>query len=235
MLRAVTRQQIRELLENSYFGLDNYVLEFGGDTSDLTFRAQFRADPSFEFIAKQLNFKYFQTIETPGERFISADEFRFEHFDHVIGHMTQWLDRVKQEVVSAIADGGDLLDLRVQFEQRMATVEESLNGCFSKIEAEAIGTSLSALIEAHGHHSDQTADLPPSAELTSKALHDLNEAIYAVNRGTWYRMACGRLVAVVKTVSRSNGERASALEATRKFLLEAMEPGLSSNQLVGDP
>jgi hypothetical protein len=59
-----------------------------------------------------------------------------------------------------------------------------------------------------------------SIAVLTKAIDDLKDAAKLVNRGTWYRMSSGRLIAGLKSLATSKEAREFALEAAKKFLLE---------------
>lgn len=203
MLRAVTRQQILEVIEASYFGSENYLLQFGEGSSEIAFHVKFLPDNRFEFTAERLNATHFQTRESPGERFLAADEIRFEGFDNVVSHLRRWLDRIKQEVFAANPFSREVLDLRAQLEERLASLGEELNGFFTKAEAADLVERLATFENRLRSLAEQNADLNQAVETLSKVLTDLNEAAQSVNRGTWYRMAGGRLLGGLKTLSKS--------------------------------
>ena len=126
MLRAVTRQRILEIVEESYFGSENYLLQFGEGSSGLAFQVKFLPDTRFEFKAERLNTTLFQTTESPGERFLAADESRFEGFDHVTSKLRNWIERIKQEVFAANPFSREVLELRAQLDERLASIGEEL-------------------------------------------------------------------------------------------------------------
>jgi hypothetical protein len=220
MLRAVTRLQISELVEESYFGLENYVLQFGDGVTDVAFNIKFLPDTRFEFVAERINGNIFQTTESPGERFLAADEIRLEGFDNVTGRLRRWLERVKQEVFASNPFSREVLELRTQLDERLASLGEELTGFFTKSEAADLVERLATFEARLRSLSDQNADLHQAVETLSRVLSDLNEAAQSVNRGTWYRMAGGRLLGGLKALSKSKEAREFALEAAKKFLLE---------------
>lgn len=220
MLRAVTRLEVVEIVENSYFGSENFSLQFGEDSSDVAFYVRFLADPRFDFKAERLVGEHFRLIETPGEKFLAADQVDIEGFNRVLVRLNRWLDRVRQEIVAANPFSREILDLRTQLDQRLASMGEELAGFFTREEAAELAARLSQFEGRLRELSGENAELLQALESLSKTVSDLKDATQSINRGTWFRMAGGRLLGGLKTLSKNKEAREFALEAAKKFLLE---------------
>lgn len=220
MLRAVTRQQVLNLIEASYFGLENYLVQFGEGTSGIAFYVRFISDPRFDFKVERVVGSHFAITEAPGERFLAADEIRTEGFDNVLSFLLRWLGRVHQEVVAANPFSREILELRAQLDQRLASLGDELGGFFTRSEAASLSDRLSHFEQQLRDMAAKNSDLLQAVEVLSKTLADLKEATQSIDRGTWFRMAGGRLLGGLKTLSKSKEAREFALEAAKKFLLE---------------
>jgi hypothetical protein len=220
MLRAITRQQVAEIIESSYFGYENYSVQFGEVGSDMAFHVRFISDPRFTFTVKRITAMHFETTEVPGVKFLAADVLGFEGFDSVFGRLTRWLDRVHQEVVAANPFSREILELRAQLDKRLASLDEELSEFFTKSEAEELSARLSEFEQRLQDLAGENADLVQAVEGLKVTIADLKDATQSINRGMWFRMAGGRLLGGLKSLSKSKEAREFALEAAKKFLLE---------------
>jgi tetratricopeptide (TPR) repeat protein len=220
LLRAITRQQIIEAIEGSYFGSENYALQFGEGESNLAFSVRFLPDSRFNFLVSRVGSSHFQTIESPGDKFIDPETFHFDAFTKATNRLAPWLGKVKEEVLAANPFSKEVLELRAQLDERLASLGEELEGFFSKEEAMELTSRLAVFEERLRTLSEKNADLNQAVQNLSKVIADLNEATNSINRGTWYRMAGGRLLGGMKVLSKSKEAREFALEAAKKFLLE---------------
>jgi hypothetical protein len=220
MLRAIARQQVAEIIESSYFGYENYSVQFGEVDSDMAFHVRFISDPRFIFTVKRITAMHFETTEVPGVKFLAADVLGFEGFDSVFGRLTRWLDRVHQEVVAANPFSREILELRAQLDKRLASLDEELSEFFTKSEAEELSARLSEFEQRLQDLAGENADLVQAVEGLKVTIADLKDATQSINRGMWFRMAGGRLLGGLKSLSKSKEAREFALEAAKKFLLE---------------
>lgn len=220
MLRAVTRQQVVEIIESSYFGNENYSVQFGEVGSDMAFHVRFISDPRFNFTVERITGTHFQTTEVPGVKFLAADAVSFEGFDSVFGRLTRWLDRVHQEVVAANPFSSEILELRAQLDKRLASLGEELLEFFTKSEAKELSARLAEFEQRIQDLAGANADLVQAVEGLKEIIADLKDATQSINRGMWFRMAGGRLLGGLKSLSKSKEAREFALEAAKKFLLE---------------
>jgi hypothetical protein len=220
MLRAATRQQVAEIIESSYFGSENYSVQFGEVGSNMAFHVRFISDPRFTFTVKLITFNHFKTIEAPGVEFLAADEENFDIFERVLGRLRGWLDRVHQEVVAANPFNREILELRAQIDQRLASLGEELSEFFTKSEAGELSARLAEFEQRLQDLAGENADLVQAVEGLKETIADLKDATQSINRGMWFRMAGGRLLGGLKSLSKSKEAREFALEAAKKFLLE---------------
>ncbi len=220
MLRAVTRQQVLEVVENSFFGSGNYSVYFGDGTSALVFQVQFLTDTDFEFDVNLINTTNFLVHESPGVRFLAGEDFRCEGFDVVLSRLINWLDRVRQEVIAANPFSREVLELRAKFDERLAGLGEELSGFFTKDEAADLSKRLSEFEQRLRDLAGSNEELQRSVDALSKTVTDLQDTTQSLNRGTWLRMAGGRLLGGMKSIAKTKEVRELALEAAKKFLLE---------------
>ena len=108
---------------------------------------------------------------------------------------------MKEELVSANPFARELVSLRKQVEERIANMEEDLDGFFTEAEASALSDRLRDLTTRLEELERKNEKLEGEVSAMAKALEDLNSATSVVNRGTWYRMASGRLLAGLKSLA----------------------------------
>jgi methyl-accepting chemotaxis protein len=220
MLRATTRRSISELIEASYFGSQNFDLTFGEASSDLAFHVTFLPDTRFAFQVERHLGGTFSSSESPGRKFLATEVSRFDGFDAAENRLLQWLERVKQEVLATNPFSREIVELRNLLNEQLANREEELGEFFTKSEAEELSARLAAFEKRLKELSENNDELTQAVVGLSKVVADLKDASQTLNRGTWYRMAGGRLLGGLKTLVKSKEARDFALEAAKKFLLE---------------
>lgn len=221
MLRAVTRQQIFDIVENSYFGSGNYSIQFPGGESEIAFKVDFLPDSRFKFSAERISAGWFKTIEAPGFKLIEAAEGMFQGFDEALVRLEGWLERVQQEVITTNPFSREIQDLKAQLEEKLAALAEETSGFFTQAEAASLVDKLSEFERRLQDLVEQNVGLEQAVATLSKTVADLKEATQLINRGTWFRMAGGRLLGGLKLLTKSKEVREFALEAAKKFLLDA--------------
>lgn len=220
MLRAITRQKIFEIVENSYFGFENYTVQFGEQNTDMAFVVRFLANKSFEFRVERWAGSHFKTTETPGEQFLAADEATFDGLDIVFEQLVRWLERIHQEIIATNPFNREIIELRAQLDERLASLGEEQAGYFTKAEAGELIERLNEFERRLNSLASENTELSGAVEILSKTIEDLKDAADSINRGTWFRMAGGRLLGGLKSLAKSKDARDFALEAAKKFLLE---------------
>lgn len=150
MLRAAARQKILGKVEESYFGLENYSVQFG-DENRLA-NIEFLGDRRFSFILSKIfssssSFEILSIEEAPGENYLTREVFKVTNFDVALDRLSKWMDRVREETISANPFAREVADLRADLEQRLVQLGEELSGFFSKSEAEQLSKRLAAFSE----------------------------------------------------------------------------------------
>lgn len=220
MLRAPARQSVISAIENSYFGTDNYSVEFLQD-GKILFIVKFIPNGSFVFqsMAKS-NSSTFPTLEIPGIEYMKAQMYLSSEFSDVVDRLHEWLERVKEEMISVNPFAREISELRDQIDKKLSSMEGELEGFFSSDEAKNMYDRL-AEFEAKLSALAKTEEaLSAAVEKLKGVVADLQSALSSVNRGTWFRMSGGRLLAWLKAVSTSKEGREFALEAAKQILLE---------------
>ena len=220
MLRAAARQQVTSVLEESYFGLANYSIQFlDADKNILIVR--FLPEMRFRFIVSRPDSDGdFQVTETPGEKFTSPESHFANSLDRVLHDIESWTKRIREEVIAANPFARELSAFKDQIEKKLADLGEEIDGFFTTAEAnelkarlDAFGTKLDELVAKSG-------DLEAVVERLRSALADLQSSVEVVDRRTWYRMSAGRLLSGLKALVTSKEARELALEAAKRLLLE---------------
>lgn len=222
MLRSAARQKILGKVEESYFGLENYSVQFGGESRLVNI--EFLGDRRFSFILSKMfsnsSFEDLSIEETPGENYLTKEAFRVSSFDAALDRLWKWMDRVREETISANPFAREVAGLRADLEQRLVQLGEELNGFFSKSEAEELSERLAAFSERLTELASKNQALEEAVNGLKRTVEDLQASVSVVNRGTWYRMSGGRLLSGLKAFATSKEVREFALDAAKKFLLE---------------
>ena len=220
MLRALNRQQVVKVLEDSYFGIDNYSIAFPQDGKNL-FRVEFIPNSLFVFAAKAPDSDgTTHCWEAPAITFTKGEIFVAKDFPSILGRLRAWSERVKEEVISANPFSRELSELKDEVDRKIAEMHEDLDGFFTKDEAEALRAKLSAFESRLSDLAEKNADLQATTESLTQTIADLQSAIGSVNRGTWFRMSASRMFTGLKAVVSSKEGREFALEAAKKLLLD---------------
>jgi uncharacterized phage infection (PIP) family protein YhgE len=219
MLRAASRQKVTEILEATFFGIDNYSIEFGGSEGRV-FRIFFIPNSSFQFRMMTNESGQVWCVESPGIRFLTAETATVPSVETGMTRINSWAKRIQEELVALNPFAKEIADLKTHVDERLANLGDQLNGFFSQDEANLLTEKLTVFSERLNTISSKNAELEEAVKVLRKTVEDLVEAASTVNRGTWYRMAGGRLLSGMKSLGKSKEAREFALEAAKKFLLE---------------
>lgn len=222
MLRAVLKQEIYDLLENTYFGLSNFDVIFKDiEKQSIVFEVKFLGDSRFKFIAKKAynNDKKFLTDEAPGLKFLTTEEYSCEDFYQIREHLKAWTERLRMELISSNPLAKEVSTLREQLEEHLADLGQEANDFFTKDEAAQLEERLTAFSARLDELAAENDSLEYRIADLKQTVSDLQGAVELLNRGTWLRMAAGRVLSGLKKMAASKGVQDFALEAAKKFLL----------------
>lgn len=220
MLRAINRQQIAEILEISYFGAENYSVDYTTH-QDAMVSIQFLSDHEFKFeLVQSSGVNSFICVEKPGVKFLAAERFGVASLSVVLHRINDWTERIREELISTNPFAREISDLRSHIDKRLADIGEDLNGFFSRDEAKVMEQRLSEFSERLSEVGSKNTELVEAINALKKTVEDIQGAVSNLNRGTWYRMTGGRLLSGMKAFAKSKEAREFALEATKKLLLE---------------
>lgn len=92
------RRKFIEVLEDSYFGADNFSVNFGdGDPSLL--EVTFLPNTDFGFEVTHHGVATVFTLEAPGEKFLTQEQFSTNGIDFAVNRLCRWIQRVHEEVI----------------------------------------------------------------------------------------------------------------------------------------
>lgn len=222
MLRAVLKQEIYDLLENTYFGLSNFDVIFKDiEKQSIVFEVKFLGDSRFKFIAKKAynNDKKFLTDEAPGLKFLTTEEYSCEDFYQIREHLKAWTERLRMELISSNPLAKEVSTLREQLEEHLADLGQEANDFFTKDEAAQLEERLTAFSARLDELAAENDSLEYRIADLKQTVSDLQGAVELLNRGTWLRMAAGRVLSGLKKMAASKGVQDFALEAAKKLLL----------------
>lgn len=219
MLRAISRQEVIDTVENSFLGRENYAISFGQADTHVVFQITFLANTQFSFTARRTGGMSYKTFEAPSENYLTMEEYESRSLPVVLQRLSGWLQRVREEVISINPFAKEVAELRERLDERLASLGEDLSGFFTKEEAQDLRNSLDLLTSRMNDLASRNESLAATLETLLKTISDLQETINTLNRGTWFRMAGGRLLTALKAIALSKEARDFALEAAKKFLL----------------
>jgi hypothetical protein len=221
MLRTSTRQEIADLLDSSYFGGANFNVVVGS-SDNAYFSIWFIPNTSFSFHCMKYQSPVwpFQLACSPGTNVLQDERSNFAAIDQLLKEIVPWTERVKEEVVAANPLARDVQRFRQEVETRLNELGSELESFFTKEEAERLNEKLNSLAQKMTVLADENAAFRTSIQGMSETITHLQGALEAVNKGTWFRMATGKLTSWTKAVFASKEAREFALEAAKKLLLE---------------
>jgi hypothetical protein len=222
MLRAVLKQEIYDLIENTYFGLSNFDVIFKDiGKQSIIFEVKFLGDSRFKFIAKKEynNDKKFLTDEAPGLKFLTTEEYSCEDFYQISKRLKAWTERLRMELISSNPLAKEVSTLREQLEEHLADLGQEANDFFTKEEAAELEERLTAFSARLDELAAENDSLKDSVAGLKQTVSDLQDGVELLNRGTWLRMAAGRVLSGLKKMAASKGVQDFALEAAKKLLL----------------
>jgi DNA repair exonuclease SbcCD ATPase subunit len=219
MLRANTRKLVNDTLEESYFGVDNFDVQFGA-TAPSVLKITFLPEPVFELsVSINATGDRFWVKEVPGVRLLTAETFNTGDFEQVVDRIGLWVARIKEDILARNPFAKEIQELRASITERLDKGEEDLEGYFTSIEAAALSERLKTLAATVERLAESNAELEGAVEALTSTVAELQEAATTVNRGTWYRMTSGRLLSGLKKFAKAKEVREFALEAAKQLLL----------------
>ncbi len=220
MLRAVTRQRLLQVVEDSFFGAQNFDVVFRTEGRAIV-EIQFLPQRQFQFLVSPPNdHGRYKVVEAPGHKFTTPESQFTSDFDVVLEWLDQWMVRVREEVVASNPFARELSTFRQQVEARLEGMGDELNTFFTNEEAADLDVKLQAFAKKIDDLVKDNEELSEAVSNLRNTVADLQESMQVVDKGTWYRMSAGRMLSALKAVMTSKEARTLALEAARKFLLE---------------
>ena len=229
MLRAVVKQEIYDLLENTYFGLSNFDVAFNDERKSIKtekesfviFEVRFIGDSRFKFVAEKNNsfLKTLSTRESPSLKFITSEKFECKDIEQLCHRLKDWTERLHEELVAYNPLAKEVSALREQLEEHLAGLGQEANDFFTKDEAAQLEERLSAFSARLDKLAVENDALKDCVAGLKQTVSDLQGAVELLNRGTWLRMAAGRVLSGLKKMAASKGVQDFAIEAAKKLLL----------------
>jgi hypothetical protein len=218
MLRAHARQKFIDTLERSYFGIDNFTIEFGDGQPDLV---HIRFLPNLEFIFATFaqDGNQIISVEAPGLNYLIEEQFTSSGIEMCVARLQKWLDRVHEETISTNPFAREISTLRSEIDKKLSSLGQELQDFFTRAEAESLKAQLDAFGERLNSLSGENEGLQETIKEMAATIADLKSATEVVNKGTWLRMSSGRLLTGLKSFAKSKEVREFALDAAKQFLL----------------
>jgi hypothetical protein len=221
MLRSSSKQMVNKLLDESYFGLSNFEVEFGNGDQ---FWLKLNFIPRGEFhlkIQKYAATQYpFQITEAPGRKFLTPETSLESDFENCLRKIPGWILRIKEEVIDANPVSRELENIRKQLEERINILAEGQEDFFTVVEADQLKEKLRQFAEKLDSVSKTNDELRDAVKIQKNRIDELIGATEVVNKGTWLRMAGSRFLSTAKAVIGSKEGREFALETAKQVLLE---------------
>jgi len=218
------------ILEASYFGYDNFAVSFG-DGNKVEILISFIPDSRFYFHIRKpkesansfvgiISADYVTCIECPGEKYLTPDDVLVDSLETAFERVKGWVQRVKEEVIATNPFSKEIADLKKTLDERLDQFSDQLADFFSQAEADELAQKLDKFEQRLKEMAGQNEELKQTVEQLSQTIADLKDAANSVNRGTWWRMAGGRLLTGFKGLAKSKEVRDFALEVAKKIMLE---------------
>jgi hypothetical protein len=137
MLRAPIRRNFIEILEESYFGIDNFIVNFDDGEPSLL-EVIFLPNTDFDFVIERHGINEMRTIEAPGEEYLTSQSFITSGIGTSAARLRNWVRRVHEEVVSTNPFAREISALRAELDQRMSALGHELEGYFTREEASVL-------------------------------------------------------------------------------------------------
>jgi methyl-accepting chemotaxis protein len=221
MLRASTRTEIEALLDASYFSSANFSITTGRSERQV-FEIAFVPNPEFRFIVESRGSPVypFDLHQSPGPNVLKGDYSMKDSMDMCLKEIPGWVERIKEEVLASNPLSREVQQLREEVEQRLNLLGQALDSFFTREEAATLSAKLDVLNGELSRLSAENAALKEAAAQLEGTVSQLRAALEQVNRGTWFRMALGKLTSFTKSLFTSKEAREFALEAAKKIFLE---------------
>ena len=228
MLRAAIRQDIYNMLEKTYFGIDNFIVYYSEEQKQhVVFEVRFLGDSKFYFLLKkdtdekEISFKKTYPLvaeETPGVNYVSTETFHCEDISDALNRLDQWTKRLYEDIIASNPLAKEVSILRQQLEEHLAGLGQEANNFFTKDEAAELEERLNAFSARLDELAAENDSLKDNLADLKQTVSDLQGAVGLLNRGTWLRMAAGRVLSGLKKMAGSKGVQELALEAARRLL-----------------
>ena len=221
MIRSATRQEIEALLDESYFGGANFTITVGSDEKSILV-ITFVPNVEFALIVERTGttgYPFYLDL-SPGPNVLKNDRSMKRTMEDCISEIPKWINRIKEEIISGNPLAREVQRFREEVEEQLSALGQAAEGFFSKEEAAALNDKLDRLNQQFVQLSGEHEELKITAAKLAETVRHLQTALSEVNKGTWFRMAAGKLTSFTKSVFTSKEAREFALEAAKKLLLE---------------
>jgi len=218
MITSGNRHAILAVLDESYFGGANFEVSFSVSGSTVL-SVTFIPNPEFTFMLESTGYMFAFSV-SPGPNLLTTERYGCGTVTDGIRYLKEWVERVKQEVASTNPLAREVARFREELELRISSMGEDMESFFTRTEAEELARKLANTIERLEKLQTTNEELAAATEKLVSTVAHLEQALAEVNKGTWFRMASGKLTSLAKSAMSSKEAREFALEAAKKILLE---------------
>lgn len=216
-LRKNVIDQIYDVVENTYFGSDNYQITFPDKGTALA-KIVFLAQPNYYF---SINESYnsgdrVQTNEIPGE-FKTIDEHKELTINLAIERISKWANRVRQELTAVGVRSSDTNDVFNQIDEYVKTLDAP-NESFSNIEIEKIKSQLSELQSKFEDLLEKSTITEAELKRLKLQISNAENDLTAFNKDIWYKTSMRKIIGTTKAILTSKEGKEVALGIVKKII-----------------
>lgn len=214
MLRKTIQLEVMEILDNSFFTSDDFVIDYESDNANLLIHIQFKYDEAFYFNIEKHNNAYY-TRKSPGN--IEQVEFtNCGSFSTAIGHINNWCTEVRNELKANKPVYKEIDELRKIIEEHI--VGENGEEEFSVEEINILRKKFDEL-------NARVEKLEETQIITNKQKQEFTAGVSQVSedleyypKSTWIKTASSKLVNLMTMIGRSKEGRKLLEEGARKLI-----------------
>lgn len=226
-LRAKTKNEIQEALENTYFTAGSFDVKYHEDEdADAFLEVIFIPQPEFVYKAiKSTRYSSsrdgtWQTLQAPGVHLREAESFSTNNFNEIIEALPEWSSRIledyrhsKDEVLDEFQEFQKQVDIKVKETNKDKTER------FASDEANSLRDTLDTLYVKFENLSKDNDELKAQLSAIKKQIENMKGDVEVFPKNAWYRISGSKIVKMMKQVATTPEGRKLIAETAKKYLL----------------
>lgn len=213
-LRKSVIDTIHQEVSSTYFGRDNYKVEFPGGSSVLV-KITFIAQPKYQFTISD-TYSGISTLEEPGA-VKNSEEYSDLNMEKAIRRIDGWARRVRQELSSAGITEEKPDDFFIQIDEFVDSLK-SPNEKFSTNEIDTLKAKLDTL-EANFKELQEKSVITENELKTLKSqINSAEKDLIIYTKDIWYKTSMRKVVGTTKSILTSKEGKEVALGIVKKLI-----------------